>query len=365
MKAKLKQLGVNPDDFSKDQMLQIHKGFEGGLTIEQIKTYAKPEFDWEQMLCICWGFETGLSIDQVKTYAKLEYTWKQMQKIRATLNNQKTNKMKVKMIKWFDDQFYKIIKEDMSEDFISSVTTKLGIFMDRGLIRWRGEVGNEAADRKMYDAAHRGSRIHYAWDVMTRKGCVVYNPPERSEYTEKEIKELKAKYNEVYILQDQYEMFDVCKLKKWHEALNPEVIKSESIVYSLKNRDAGTVDKIIKVKEGDYHLGGSKSVHLKAGIYIVDLKTGKQIGKAWMQLAAYCACYKEMTGEKIAGAMVVHTGSTTKTGIRGLSTHVRFANQLRDDYKDYRAIATVYERTMNEKPRQDEFEAIVTLNESK
>ena len=35
--------------FNDNQIFQIFRGFHGGLTMEQIQVYAKPEFRWVQM----------------------------------------------------------------------------------------------------------------------------------------------------------------------------------------------------------------------------------------------------------------------------------------------------------------------------
>ena len=50
--------------FDKDCLKQIRKGFENGLTPEQVAVYAKQEFDWVQMYEICKGFEHSLCTGQ-------------------------------------------------------------------------------------------------------------------------------------------------------------------------------------------------------------------------------------------------------------------------------------------------------------
>ena len=55
--------------FNDKQIEEIRKGFENGLTIEQVKVYADPKFDNNQMEEIREGFENGLTADQVKFYA--------------------------------------------------------------------------------------------------------------------------------------------------------------------------------------------------------------------------------------------------------------------------------------------------------
>ena len=74
-------------------MYAIRKGFENGLSLEQIQIYAKPEFyasefiKYSQMHQIRLGLEHGLTTEQVQTYAKSEYYWEQMQEMRHDLES--------------------------------------------------------------------------------------------------------------------------------------------------------------------------------------------------------------------------------------------------------------------------------------
>ena len=72
-------------------------------------------------------------------------------------------------------------------------------------------------------------------------------------------------------------MYDIYKLQKWHEIVNPEVKESEMIVYSKKNKDAGQLDKLMFIKGGDYEINGAKPLHIPEGLYVVDLKTVKTV----------------------------------------------------------------------------------------
>ncbi len=69
-------------NFNYDQMERIYYGFEYGLTIEQVKVYAKPEFNYEQMEEVRCGLRSGLTMEQVKLYADPKFDWKQMYYIR-------------------------------------------------------------------------------------------------------------------------------------------------------------------------------------------------------------------------------------------------------------------------------------------
>lgn len=273
--------------------------------------------------------------------------------------------LKIKQISWWDSHFYLITYKDGKEeisDYFPSVTTKLQAEAKPFLAQWRGDIGNREADMIMNDAAHRGSRIHLAWDIMTTKGAVLFNPIERPNYSPVEIDKIRNKFDgNIIVLNSQSEMYDVYKLQQWHEILQPEIIHSETNVYSLKFKEAGQVDKIVRIKEGEYLINGKTPLKLPAGIYIVDLKTGKQVDKsAYMQVAAYAGCYTEMGEDKPIGTLIVHTGAKTKSG---LSTHYRDIEQMREDYQNYRAVATVWDRLFSgQKPKVFSFPSLIKLD---
>ena len=80
------QLYAKPE-FEKWQMAQIRKGFENGLSDEQVKFYAKPECEYWQMEEIRVGFQNGLTFEQVELYAKPEFECLQMDRIRRELED--------------------------------------------------------------------------------------------------------------------------------------------------------------------------------------------------------------------------------------------------------------------------------------
>ncbi len=56
------------EQFDYNQMYEIEKGFEDGLSLEQVQLYAKPEFDDDQMEEIREGLSSGLSIEQILSH---------------------------------------------------------------------------------------------------------------------------------------------------------------------------------------------------------------------------------------------------------------------------------------------------------
>ena len=75
------------DKFNWKQIDEIRGGFDDGLTIEQVKLYAKSDFDYEQMFTIRYGFKNGLTIEQIKFYANPEFNSDQMWEIRRDFVN--------------------------------------------------------------------------------------------------------------------------------------------------------------------------------------------------------------------------------------------------------------------------------------
>lgn len=68
------------------QMAQVRWGFaESNLSPEQVRLYARPEFDEQQMLEIRRGMEKGLTATQVCLYADPRYNDRQMCQIRLAL----------------------------------------------------------------------------------------------------------------------------------------------------------------------------------------------------------------------------------------------------------------------------------------
>lgn len=69
---------LNECDSIKFRLREIRRGLENNLTYEQIKVYARPEFDWQQMRVICLGFISGFNDKQIDMYARPEFKWRQM-----------------------------------------------------------------------------------------------------------------------------------------------------------------------------------------------------------------------------------------------------------------------------------------------
>lgn len=92
-------------DFNYDQMIQITYGLKNGLNHKQICTYAKPEFDNFQMCNIRKGFEEGLSTKEITVYAKPEFWPEQMDFLKSVF---KEKKLTIDQVKFFANPRYSV-----------------------------------------------------------------------------------------------------------------------------------------------------------------------------------------------------------------------------------------------------------------
>lgn len=267
---------------------------------------------------------------------------------------------------WYRVDEVKVVEGAVGETithYIPSVTTKLGVKEKSFLAKWRGDIGNREADMRLFEAQQKGIRIHSAVEKMLRGGSVIYNPWNHPVYSQEQIAEMQEE-GPLAIVQHQDEMLDVWKVKQQLDILKPKVMDVEMMVYDLENKDAGTIDHVYEVQEGIYAINGRTEIHLDAGIYIGDLKTGQSVtDDVWLQVAPYLVMYEKMTGNQVAGAIVTHTGSKTKTGIPGLSTLVRSRQVLiESDYPDYRRASDLWMRDhKNDKPETYKIPSILKL----
>src|SRR6185503_8263046 len=105
----------------------------------------------------------------------------------------------ITLIEYFDDHFYKIEHEGNTY-YCPSVTTKLGVIDKPFLAKWRGDIGNREADMRSYEAANKGKRIHWAWEVILKGGVCIYDAWHHPTYSAEQIAQLKQEYGEVAIL---------------------------------------------------------------------------------------------------------------------------------------------------------------------
>ena len=257
-------------------------------------------------------------------------------------------KVEIKLCEFFEEHWYRVCLSDYSTDYYPSVTTKLSIIDKPGLRRWYASLGEREARKRTTEAADKGSRIHHAAQIMAQGGAVIYQPIRHPNYDGEELFKLKKKYKDLYILEHQDEMLDVWKIKQFFAKVNPLIIGTEVIVYSVTNKEAGTIDLIFRIKEDCEIEGVNKEpLKLEKGIYIGDYKSGNLYDEARMQVSTYGAMLVEMSAEykrEIKGALLIHTGSKSRTGIPGLEVIKLTLEEMREEYVDFRHTAAMWSR---------------------
>ena len=277
----------------------------------------------------------------------------------------------VKLFPWFDDRWYKVryinkAKQEV-EEYFASVTTKLGALDEPYLRRWYGQVGLEEALRVLREAGDRGTRIHWAWQFFNNGGAIIYDPDTAAPYDREEIEEIKKYYNgNYYFIRRQEEMLQIAKLQAWIKAVAPDEVNCEQIVYNIDEKDAGTLDNLMLIKEGEYEIAGSKPLKLPAGWYVVDLKTGSTVSdKARMQVGRYAYMVEKLYADnehplEIIGGLIIHTSAATKNGIEGLTTYFMDREELKSRNLDYLDIAKVWNRNcQSQKPKIRQLPALI------
>lgn len=154
---------------------------------------------------------------------------------------------------------------------LPSVTTILSIIGNPHLERWRGEIGNEAADRISKMASDFGTDVHDLTSLADQ-GTMVDPPPD--------MKSLVSQWND------------------WVGGNVAEFLMVEGVVYSLKWGYAGRLDRVARM------VGG--------GISILDIKTGRLKKEIGLQLMAYQMAWEEMTNENVDGRVAICLDRKTK-----------------------------------------------------
>ncbi len=273
-------------------------------------------------------FEASRAFD-----TEVEYTMLEHEEKNNFVEINEPTKRKHEPIDWFDEHYYLVLKNN-EEVFYPSVTTILQVTPKPHLHRWRGNVGNEEADRKKHEGQERGRNVHDACETLSKGGVVKLH---QGKYivTLEEFYELKKQHgNNVVILFDQFQYLQAFRFKRFLEEVNPEQITTEQTVFSHKHRYAGTLDYKFFLRAGKYSINGSKPVELEEGWYIADLKSSNYLSPDnYLQLAAYWEAEVEQNGSDIIGALLIHTNASTRTGIEGLGVKLITPDD-KDDYFD-------------------------------
>lgn len=162
------------------------------------------------------------------------------------------------------------------------VTHVLGIIAKHRLRKWVGKVGYKQSNKIMETRQVIGTHVHKLIELTLQNKKVNLGTYET------EIREGMCKF---------YEFRDEAKLK-------PEGL--EQRLWSNKHGYAGTADYVgYYTSPEKFLVRGHKPKFTKSSFVIGDWKTSKDIyPQYWLQLAAYCYAFKELTGITPKGAFI-------------------------------------------------------------
>jgi len=283
----------------------------------------------------------------------------------------------VERVDYFDDRTYNIaLTIDQSVELIST-TTYLDIAPKPYLIPFYKKNTAEEIDRRFREGQVRGSRLHWAFYVLSRGGVPLFQPPDwknpNKKLTDQNnlIAQQCRNSSRMYCyIADQDEWLQVKRVEKWFKVVKPKLHYAELVVWSLEHQMAGTLDIVAEIKRGKYNIQGSKNLELYDGLYIADYKTGNvDVIVNFAQLASYLMCLKEDLPEvfnQIEGGMIIQPDASTRAGeIPGLTTIYKSKDDiLKEDWPYFQHIQALWRRHHpNFKAEHFDFETYAVLDE--
>jgi len=156
---------------------------------------------------------------------------------------------------------------------IVGVTTALSVMNKPALLTWAWKLGTQNIDyRKVRDmAADAGTLAHFLCECHLKN-----QEPDASDFSPNDL----AKAENAYI-----------KFVSWWDSNGFELVASEAQLVSVKHEYGGTLDIVVKDKEGILHL--------------IDLKTSKAV---YDEYYFQCAAYRELWNENKPDQQI--TGAT-------------------------------------------------------
>ncbi len=237
--------------------------------------------------------------------------------------------------------------------FYPSVTTILKTYFQSYLARWRGELGNQEADRLFIEAGEKGTLVHELFSDLVNGLTLHYKTTYDNSIPNK-------------IIHDDYIFVQLYKLQQFFEIVKPKIILNEAMLYSNKYKYAGTLDLLLKVEGGTFLINGRNPVTIKSGIYLADIKTANNIFPNYhWQTAAYAkATIERKLVRSITGTMILHTKSKVKNGIEGFSCIVRDKKQMQEDFKNFLKVKSIYDIDAPQEPAVYQFPNSLNITRS-
>ena len=275
----------------------------------------------------------------------------------------------IELVELFNRHIYWVQTATGKREPIPSVTTQLGAISNDFIPRLRGDLGNREADARMNEAGRAGTRIHYASYIYTKGGVVLYDYPTEINVNPElrdKVTTIIAQCNRLnkpfYILRDQNEYMKFLLIKAWHETVKPVVHFNEVSMGSIDEFAAGTIDKIIEVKETQTFadIAGSRAVTIEAGLWVYDEKNGFYDSiHHQAQTGEYLILAEKNLGEELKGTIIVHTKASTRGKYPGLSTYVTPRTEALENAKLFKWAQGIWlKQNPNWKPEIEMFNPI-------
>ena len=194
------------------------------------------------------------------------------------------------------------------------VTRSLGVISKPGLLTWFQSVGKHKADSIMKNRQILGTKVHSLFEKMLKGETI---------------------YTETY---NQEVQLDVRLFKNFMDKCFVSYDSLEQRLWSTTLGYAGTADFIGTYKScPDFMVKGWKP-HWKNGALVIgDWKTSRDIyPEYWLQLAAYCWAFYELTGIKVKGAFIAQ--------FRGGKIRIKEKTwkELMEDIEVYKSVLILY-----------------------
>jgi len=262
----------------------------------------------------------------------------------------------IKAVAWYDSRYYLATTFADKTLFLESVTTVTDeVYQEQGIRIFRERVGPQEANRIMEEAGRGGDRIHHACSIVDEGQLLLFEHPAEKN-PDLELKQRntllrqQAEANGLphYTLFDQREMECANRYEDWLDIVQPEIIYSEYTVWSLEKHYAGRVDRLFRIKEGEYKgiSGRSPIVIPSTGYYIIDIKSGNESIKHKWQVGAYRKAHMECRpNEEVLGTILIYLDSGIRTGIEGVKTILRFGHDANSDANGFNYVHAVWQQT--------------------
>lgn len=218
--------------------------------------------------------------------------------------------------KQIDDSHYYYIDNGNGPEYVPGVTTILHDTLPTpvALRKWIGDVGNEQADKKMNDAAERGTAIHDACEVLLRGEDLYLNQPF-----------LNHKGGQYSFTNSDKKC--IVGFVDWCNEFKPEIKSTDDIEFTVASKHgfAGTLDIFCYINDEPW---------------IIDIKTSTGIYDSHkLQVIAYQQALYEMRGIK-ANVGILHLNYRTKKGY-SLIDKIEI-NKKKLTFKDFMKVFDTY-----------------------